>query len=198
MIIWINGAFGAGKTQTAYELHRRLPGSYVYDPENAGYFIRKNVPKTIYKDDFQDYGMWRQFNYEMLLHLGREYEGIILAPMTLVDPAYFGEIVEKLRENGITVHHFVLGASPETLRKRLKGRGDGANSWPAQQIERCVAGLTGDRFGIYLDTEKLSIPANAELIASLSGIELQPDRRGKFRKALTRIATQLKHIRIGG
>ena len=31
MIIWLNGAFGAGKTQTAYALRRRLPGSYVVD-----------------------------------------------------------------------------------------------------------------------------------------------------------------------
>lgn len=46
MIIWINGAFGSGKTQTAYELHRRLDGSYVYDPENAGYFIRENLPSA--------------------------------------------------------------------------------------------------------------------------------------------------------
>lgn len=36
MIIWINGAFGSGKTQTAYELCRRMRGAYVYDPENAG------------------------------------------------------------------------------------------------------------------------------------------------------------------
>lgn len=30
MIIWLNGAFGAGKTQTAYELRRRLSGSWGY------------------------------------------------------------------------------------------------------------------------------------------------------------------------
>ena len=39
MIIWINGAFGSGKTQAAYELCRRMRGAYVYDPENAGCFI---------------------------------------------------------------------------------------------------------------------------------------------------------------
>jgi chloramphenicol 3-O-phosphotransferase len=33
MIIWLNGAFGAGKTQTAFELHSRIPDSYVFDPE---------------------------------------------------------------------------------------------------------------------------------------------------------------------
>ncbi|MDR0635583.1 MAG: AAA family ATPase, partial [Treponema sp.] len=29
MIIWINGAFGSGKTQTAFELNRRWNNSYV-------------------------------------------------------------------------------------------------------------------------------------------------------------------------
>ena len=37
MIIGINGAFGAGKTQAAYELQRRRKGAYVYDPENLGF-----------------------------------------------------------------------------------------------------------------------------------------------------------------
>jgi adenylylsulfate kinase-like enzyme len=32
MIIWINGAFGSGKTQMAFEINRRLENSYVYDP----------------------------------------------------------------------------------------------------------------------------------------------------------------------
>ncbi|CAI6224437.1 hypothetical protein NRS6186_01805 [Bacillus subtilis] len=40
MIIWINGAFGSGKTQTAFELHRRLNPSYVYDPEKMGFALR--------------------------------------------------------------------------------------------------------------------------------------------------------------
>ena len=38
-LIWINGAFGSGKTQTAYELNARISDSFVYDPENMGYFI---------------------------------------------------------------------------------------------------------------------------------------------------------------
>lgn len=28
-VIWINGTFGAGETQTAYELGRRISGAYV-------------------------------------------------------------------------------------------------------------------------------------------------------------------------
>lgn len=29
VLVWINGPFGGGKTQTAFELHRRLSGSMV-------------------------------------------------------------------------------------------------------------------------------------------------------------------------
>lgn len=66
MIIWINGAFGSGKTTTAYELHRRLDNSFVYDPENVGYFIRKNSPESFSKGDFQDIELWRKMNYELI------------------------------------------------------------------------------------------------------------------------------------
>lgn len=38
MLLWINGPFGGGKTQTAHELQRRLPGSVICDPEYVGYF----------------------------------------------------------------------------------------------------------------------------------------------------------------
>ncbi|WP_317106532.1 hypothetical protein [Chroococcidiopsis sp. SAG 2025] len=38
MIIWLNGAFGIGKTQTTFELHSRIPGSFVFDPEQIGFF----------------------------------------------------------------------------------------------------------------------------------------------------------------
>ncbi|GAA5154031.1 hypothetical protein GCM10023321_25230 [Pseudonocardia eucalypti] len=41
MLMWINGPFGGGKTQTACELHRRLPGSLVCDPEEVGYGLRR-------------------------------------------------------------------------------------------------------------------------------------------------------------
>jgi len=196
MIIWINGAFGAGKSQTAFELHRRLPGSYVYDPENAGYFIRKNVPKRIALGDFQDYPMWREINYGMLRHLEREYNGVVIAPMTLVNPQYFDEIVGKLRDDGATVHHFALCASKQKLLQRLKSRGEGRGSWAAAQIDRCIAALSDEKFSRHIDTEGNSLTDNAEEIAALAGLTLLPDERSGIRKAYDRIVTQIKQIRL--
>ena len=58
MLVWINGAFGAGKTQTAFELHRRLPDSHVADPELIGYGIHRMLPPAA-RNDFQDRPQWR-------------------------------------------------------------------------------------------------------------------------------------------
>lgn len=166
MMIWVNGAFGSGKTQTSFELHRRIPHSVIFDPEHAGSYIRKNIPVEIAKSDFQDYPMWREINYSMLNYMDSEYRGTIIVPMTVVNPRYFSEMVGKLRDEGVTVHHFTLCASKEVLLKRLRTRGEGKNSWAAQQIDRCIAGLSHDTFRHHLDTENLTVAMVAESIAA--------------------------------
>lgn len=196
LIIWINGAFGSGKTQTAYELHKRIPNSFVYDPENIGFFIGKNIPKEIYREDFQDYSIWREANYTFLKYLNSTYDGVLLVPMTLVNPHYFEEIVVKLRNNGVIVNHFVLWAAKETLEKRLRSRGEGKNSWGAKQIDRCMQALSNELFQYRIDTDDMTIERVAEAIAVKSNIELLPDNRNKLRKRLDRMKTQLKHIRF--
>ena len=127
MIIWINGAFGAGKTQTVYELKNRIPNSIIYDPEKIGFFINKNIPKEMSKGDFQNHSIWRELNYTTLKYIENNYDGIILVPMTIVNPQYFEEIVGRLRADGVIVNHFVLWASKETLKKRLRSRGERKN-----------------------------------------------------------------------
>ncbi|MBP3951751.1 AAA family ATPase [Bacillus suaedae] len=196
MIIWINGAFGSGKTQTAHELHRRIPHSFVFDPENLGFYIRKNIPKEIKRADFQDYPIWRDGNYEMLKHIDHEYDGVIIVPMTIVNREYFQEIVGKLRADNIMVNHFVLSATKETLEKRLRSRGERKNSWPARQIDRCIKAFEDEIFHQRIDTDHMSIESVVETIASLSDIKLLPDNRNKFKKRLDRVGVQLKQLRI--
>jgi hypothetical protein len=45
MLLWINGPFGGGKTQTAHELQRRLPGSVICDPEHV-WTDRLTIPQV--------------------------------------------------------------------------------------------------------------------------------------------------------
>lgn len=197
MIIWINGAFGAGKTQTAFELHRRIENSFIYDPENLGFFISKNMPSSIKnKGDFQDYEVWRELNFSLIKYIEEKYDGILIIPMTIVDPRYFNEIVSSLRNHGVIVKHYALMASKATLLKRLKSRGDRSNSWGAQQIDRCLEGLSNEVFQSHINTENMSIDDVVEKIAFISNIKLLPNDMGRFEKKINRIKTQLKHIRL--
>ena len=117
MIVWINGAYGAGKTSCAYELQKRIPKAIVYDPENAGFFIRKNIPKELHKPDFQDHELWRMFNYEMLRYLAGSTDDIILVPMTLLCRRYYDEIIGRLTADGICVRHFILCAEGKRSKR---------------------------------------------------------------------------------
>lgn len=196
MIIWINGAFGSGKTNTAYELERRMPHAFVYDPEEVGFFIRDNIPKELKNGDFQEFPMWRDFNYEMLKYMSNSYSGVIIVPMTITDSQYFNEIVGRLRLDRIEVKHFSLMASKETLIKRLRKRGDGVNSWPAQQIERCVTELKQPLFGEHISTDEMNISQVVEHIANACGITLTPDNRSWLIRKKDAFMIWLKHIRL--
>ncbi|CAH1197007.1 Tunicamycin resistance protein [Paenibacillus auburnensis] len=71
----------------AAELKLRIANSFVFDPENAGEYISQNVPWGMLNNDFQDYKPWREINYAMLKHIDSEYNGKIIVPMTIVEPA---------------------------------------------------------------------------------------------------------------
>jgi hypothetical protein len=58
-LLWINGPVGVGKTQTAYELRRRLPGSVVCDPEDVGFGLHRMTPREL-RADFRALRAWRE------------------------------------------------------------------------------------------------------------------------------------------
>jgi len=161
MILWLNGAFGSGKTQTAYELCRGLSGSYVYDPENLGFWIRDNIPKGMRKSDFQDYPVWRELNGRMLRYLVERHEGHLIVPMTITNEGYYREIAKCLPER-YPIKRVILYASRETLLKRLASRLEGRKSWAAQQIDRCISAFDMDEAQTKIYTEHLKIRQVAE------------------------------------
>lgn len=195
MIIWLNGAFGAGKTTSAFELHRRLPHSFVYDPENIGFFIRKNTPITTHKPDFQDYEQWRLFNYEMLKMIASEYDGTIIVPMTIVNRQYYDEIIQRLKDEGILVKHFILYANKETILKRLNKRLARGETWAKAQVDRCIHAFDHEITEEKIITDDKSIDEVVEEIAQRSEVSILPDHRNAWRKMLDRGITLIKHIR---
>jgi hypothetical protein len=136
MLLWINGPFGGGKTQTAHELRRRLPGSVLCDPEHLGFGLHRMTPPAL-RGDFQDLAAWRQGVVEVLDRTltalagpgadritggGGPGRGVVIVPMTVVEGAYFAETVGRLRERGHDVRHFALLAERATVLRRLAER----------------------------------------------------------------------------
>ncbi|MFJ4894559.1 AAA family ATPase [Streptomyces sp. NPDC088788] len=209
MLLWINGPFGGGKTQTAHEIRRRLPGSVICDPEHPGFGLRRMLPPEL-RCDFQDLASWRQGVVEVLdLALGR-HDGVVIAPMTVTDPRYFAETVGRLRELGHDVRHFTLLAERETVLGRLRERGFGRllryvagkdaplrrESWAVAQLDHCLERLREPEFAEHLWTDRTSVARTADRIAVLAGLTLTPNRDGLVRGRLRRAWTSARHIRF--
>ncbi|GEA89214.1 AAA family ATPase [Cellulomonas cellasea] len=119
MIIWLNGGFGAGKTTLAAELHGRLPGSLVYDPEDVGLMLWKWLPPG---GDFQHLPSWRELVVATAVSLRRHHTSTLVVPMSLVRDAYRDEVLGGLADAGEDVLHVFLEADAAVLRERLDAR----------------------------------------------------------------------------
>ncbi|MEV7995161.1 AAA family ATPase [Streptomyces sp. NPDC086077] len=209
MLLWINGPFGGGKTQTAHEIQRRLPGSVLCDPEHVGFGLRRMLPPAL-RGDFQDLVSWRQGVVEVLDLALTRHDGVVVAPMTVTDAGHFGETVGRLRELGHDVRHFTLLAERETVLKRLRERGLGhqlqhvagrnagprGESWAVRQLDHCLERLREPEFAEHLWTDHTTVPKTADRIAVLAGLTLRPNDEGPLRTRLRQARVGIRHIRF--
>lgn len=66
MIYWINGSYGVGKTTIAECFVKELKKTYIFDSEAVGNAVRDNHPQElIFSYIFEDYELWRKFNYKL-------------------------------------------------------------------------------------------------------------------------------------
>ena len=147
MIIWINGAFGAGKTTLAEELHRRLPDALPFDPEYVGYILGKWVPMPT-SGDFQDIPLWRKLVAEFAIGMSADYGKTLVVPMTLVNPDYLAEIFGQVSLAGEAILHVFLDVPEVELRRRIDAQvlvqddpqqDANARAFRHRNVERCVA-----------------------------------------------------------
>ncbi|KPI09729.1 hypothetical protein OK074_9133 [Actinobacteria bacterium OK074] len=209
MLIWLNGPFGGGKTQTAHEIQRRLRSSVICDPEHAGFGLRRMLPPEL-RGNFQDLASWRQGVVEVLDLALAKHDGPVIVPMTVTDSGYFAETVGRLRELGHDVHHFALLAERETVLKRLRERGLGhllpyvagkrgslrRESWAVQQLDHCLERLREPEFAEHLWTDHSTVPKTADRIAVLAGLTLRPNNEGALRTRLRQVGVGVRHIRF--
>ncbi len=124
MIVWVNGAFGAGKSITARELVDLIPNSTLYDPEIIGGAMNWLLPQKRLDevDDYQDLPIWRRLVVDAAAALLAEVGGVLVVPMTLLRQEYRDEIFGALAARRIQVRHVLLAPDETILRARIRGR----------------------------------------------------------------------------
>ncbi|MFJ2439491.1 NUDIX domain-containing protein [Streptomyces sp. NPDC087658] len=138
MIVWINGAFGAGKRSTARELIDLLPHCTLYDPELIGGELTRLLPlkRLAEVTDFQDLPIWRRLVVDTAAALLAEVGGVLAVPMTLLRQEYRDEIFGGLAARRIPVRHVLLSTDETILRRRIAAREVEADDPEANERDR--------------------------------------------------------------
>jgi len=199
MLLWINGPCGVGKTATAFELNRRLPGSVVCDPAHVGYGMRRMLPPSLRRTFWQDIPAWRHSVLELLRLTLAEHGGPVISPMTLVSSAHFQEIIGRLRDDGVQVHHFALLAEPATVVRRLRARSLGleprTQPWEVDVLGGWLEQLRRPEFAQHVHTDHRTVAQVADVISRSAGLTIKPSTDGPMRAWWHRYATTVRNVR---
>lgn len=135
MIVWLNGAFGVGKTRTARELTARLPHSRIIDPEHLGWALQHTIG-WMQRGDFQHLRSWRIGTVALIRTAARGGTTVVV-PMSVLRPDYLDEMLDRLRDCGHEVRHVTLDASAAVLHARIAEDAEepGAAEWRRSHID---------------------------------------------------------------
>jgi hypothetical protein len=199
MLLWINGPCGVGKTATAFELNRRLPGSVVCDPAHVGYGMHRMLPPPLRRTRWQDIPAWRQAVLQLLRVALAGHGGPLIVPVALVDHGHFQEIIGSLRDEGVRLHHFALLAEPATVVRRLRARSLGreprTQPWEVDVLDDWLERLRRPEFARHVRTDHMTVAQVADTVARSAGLPIRPATDGPVRAWLHRYATTARHVR---
>jgi hypothetical protein len=140
VVIWLNGAFGVGKTTVAKELVANLPGGRLTDPERIGFIIKRTFWRTA---DYQDVSTWRQLVKVQIAHAARSRN--VVVPMTVVRPDVYSELTDGARV-------FLLVGSRNSVLSRIEQSNE-AQQWRTDNLDRCLAAFERHALGERIETD---------------------------------------------
>jgi hypothetical protein len=137
VIIWLNGAFGAGKTTTARRLVGRLEGIRHFDPELVGYLLRATSDDHEFTD-FQDLVPWRElvpvFTERIAACTGQH----LIALQTVLREGYWRELTAGFEGGAGDLPRAPARGRGRPCRAHQGGRGRGRRLPVAPRPHRCL------------------------------------------------------------
>ena len=164
-VLWLNGAFGVGKSTTAIHIAAGDPSWHLFDPEWVGYMLRANL-HGFETEDFQDLPSWRtlvpKVAHEVASHTGRD----LLAVQTVLRADYWRQLRAGMSAHGLGVLHVVLDAGEAALRQRIDGDGNeqSAREWRSSRVGEYLRAREWMTAAADLVVDTTSAPA--ELVAA--------------------------------
>jgi hypothetical protein len=168
VIVFLNGAFGVGKTSVAHTMVRLDPRFRIVDPERLGWLLSR-VPVLGRCDDFQELPAWRAATTWHVAAAARRGRRWVLVPMAFSELATMNEIAAPLARVAPVVR-VCLVARLETIRARLEARGlrdEEARAWAWRRSAECVAAHRDERFGLRVETEGQPVDDVARRVLAL-------------------------------
>jgi hypothetical protein len=166
MIVFVNGAFGIGKSTVARLLVACLPRAVLYDPELPGIALQ-HLARLFgrHVDDFQDLRLWRRLTI-LALRIARWFRPNVIVPMAFSNAAYLQEIRGAVTRFEPHTLHFCLIAPIDVVRERLRTRrvqpADGA--WQDRRASECCELHPQPAFARHVDAAKRDVMQIADEI----------------------------------
>ena len=114
VIIWLNGAFGAGKMTTAAELTGTMPSARLFDPEMVGYLLMEYLKDHDFYD-FQELPAWRTLVPAVTNEIARFTGQHLIATQAVLNESYWTELQQGFKQHSLEVFHVVLDVDTEVL-----------------------------------------------------------------------------------
>lgn len=171
MIVWLNGAFGVGKSTAAKELSWLLPGAArIHDPEVLGWVLQRTVAR-LQRGDFQHLTSWRRGTV-LLTRWAARGDASVVVPMSVLRPDYLDDLLGGLRAHGHDVRHVLLDAPEPVLQTRISDDTEEprATQWRREHVAnyRDVRAEIAER-GITIDTSDTRPRQVASAVADALG-----------------------------
>ena len=157
MFVLLNGSFGIGKSTVADLLVSHVANARLYDPERAGYVLRRLpaflLGRAQQPDDYQDLAQWRWLTQRGCVWTHRSASAVVV-PMAFTNLGYFEDLQLYLARVAPVLPLCLVAPIAVVelrLQRRAAAEGRTVTEFETRRARVCCVAHTDPRFGRPVD-----------------------------------------------